>query len=159
MGIEIERKFLVADESWRGDITNAAEIRQAYLELNDRFSVRIRIVDRAEAYITIKSAPRDRQRDEFEYPIPASDAAQMLEWHIGSIIEKTRYLVPIGDLTWEIDVFAGDNEGLVIAEVELQHEDQTVPLPTWVGAEVTNEKRYYNSALALRPHRDWTSDE
>ena len=157
MGVEIERKFLVDDESWRGDVTKSIEIRQGYLELRENFSIRLRIIDRAEANITIKSAWRDRRRDEFEYAIPALDAERMLAWRTGSIIEKTRHLVPAGDLTWEIDVFSGDNAGLIIAEVELRHEDQTVALPSWVGAEVTSDQRYHNATLALRPFKDWTS--
>ncbi|MFY0613733.1 MAG: CYTH domain-containing protein [Hyphomicrobiaceae bacterium] len=159
MAVEIERKFLVANETWRAGAAPGQHIRQAYLSASDTNSIRIRVVDRMQAWLTIKSGYRGIERDEFEYEVPVSDAVQMLELRQSGIIEKIRYPVPAGELLWEVDVFSGANAGLVIAEVELESETQRPAMPTWTGAEVTGELRYQNSRLAAVPFSTWTSTE
>ena len=107
--------------------------------------------------LTVKGITRGNSRLEFEYPIPVADADQLLdELCEKPLIEKTRHLRQVGDMTWEIDEFHGDNEGLVVAEIELAHEDQRFDIPTWVGQEVSGDPRYYNSNLASHPYTSWT---
>jgi len=154
MGREIERKFLVTDGSWRDDAGEGRRIRQAYLALTDRASVRVRILGDTEAVLTVKSAATGAARDEYEYPIPVADAQAMLALRQGHLIEKTRYRIPRGRHVWEIDVFSGDNEGLTMAEIELSGEEEAFERPAWVGPEVTRDMRYTNAALAQRPYRD-----
>ena len=153
MADEIERKFLVRSNEWRADARQAREIVQGYVALDGPASVRIRIVDGAQATLTIKSRAAEVHRSEFEYEIPLADAGALLELRTGAIIEKVRYELDCGPLTWEIDVFSGENEGLVIAEIELTHEDQAFERPPWVGEEITLENRYYNASLAKHPLR------
>jgi adenylate cyclase len=151
---EIERKFLVTGTSWR---KNAAgrRYRQGYLSSEPERSVRVRIAGR-KGLLTIKGISRGASRDEFEYPIPLADAATMLDRLCRRpLIEKIRYKVSHKGLVWEIDVFEGENRGLVVAEVELKSERQKVPLPPWVGREVTRDARYFNSSLARKPFRRW----
>ena len=155
MPIEIERKFLLKDESWRKVANNGTQFRQGYLSESGPGSVRIRIEGDL-ANINIKSATLDMQRMEYEYSIPLSDGHEMLdELCIKPIIEKTRYHVTENDTLWEIDVFKGDNEGLVVAEVELDSKDEVVKLPDWIGNEVTEDTRYYNVCLVKHPFKDW----
>lgn len=113
--------------------------------------MRVRIEGDALAWITVKSASSGRERHEFEYSIPVDDARQMLAMAEGAVIHKVRYIVPYGGHEWEVDVFAGENEGLVIAEVELERPDQPLELPPWLGHEVTDDRRYYNANLAQSP--------
>ncbi len=154
MAIEIERKFLVAD-GWRDAVTRAVPMRQGYLG-GSRCSVRIRIAGEG-AQINIKSRELGRRRLEFEYQIPAGDAHEMLDRLAdGALVEKTRHYVEIGDHIWEIDEFAGDNAGLVVAEIELNSEDERFDRPPWLGPEVTDDARYYNLALARHPYRKWS---
>ena len=153
MTVEIERKFLVAGDGWRDQATGARRLRQAYLVKDGPASVRIRVVDEDSARLTVKgTASTDGpalSRAEFEYPVPLEDALAMLELRAGRIVEKTRYLVPAGSgRTWEVDVFTGTLEGLVIAEIELDKADEAVALPEWIGREVTGDPRYGNMALA-----------
>lgn len=155
MPIEIERKFLVRTEDWRTLVNARREFKQFYLASHDRSSMRIRIENGIGAWLTVKSAQSGTTRSEFEYPIPIEDAEQMAEMAIGAVIAKVRHIVPFAGLKWEIDEFAGDNEGLVIAEVELASEDQSLELPHWVGEEVTDDKRYYNASLAETPFKNW----
>lgn len=149
MAVEIERKFLVEGDAWRAGVTGQRHIRQAYLSRESGASVRIRLIDEREAKLTVKSAGGVLTRAEFEYPIPIEDALAMLELRTGCILDKTRHFVPAGNgRTWEVDVFAGSHEGLVLAEIELEAADETVALPPWIGREVTDDPRYANAALA-----------
>jgi len=147
---EIERKFLVRDDSWRSGVTESSSIRQAYLRSDDDGSIRVRLRQGKPATLTIKSKAVDMKRLEIEYEIPLHDAELLFGLCVGIVIEKVRHIVPWGGLTWEIDVFSGDHQGLVIAEVELQSATEEVELPPWVGPEVTGDPSYYNSALARR---------
>ena len=118
-------------------------------------TVRVRVRGE-EAFLTIKGATSDVTRSEYEYPIPLGDAAAMLrELAQGPIIEKVRHIIPVGDHEWELDVFAGDNEGLVLAEIELDDADETFVVPDWAGDEVSDDARYFNVNLAARPYRTW----
>jgi adenylate cyclase len=154
MPVEIERKFLV-DTRGLGELPAGKRYRQGYLPAAGNISVRARICDDA-AWLTIKGETTGASRLEFEYPIPVTDASDILESLCqGSIIDKTRHLVEHAGHTWEIDVFAGDNAGLVIAEVELESEDEAVDLPGWVAGEVTQDPRYYNASLVTDPYCDW----
>ena len=151
MADEIERKFLVASDAWRPAVVARKHLCQFYLAATGPSSVRIRIVDRKQARLTVKSAAPGLRRSEFEYPIPLDDARAMLPLAIGNVITKERHIVPAGDLRWEVDVFHGAHQGLIMAEIELASTDQTVDLPDWLGEEVTDDPRYYNAALALEP--------
>jgi adenylate cyclase len=157
MPIEIERKFLVAHDGWRAGFTSAARIRQGYLCLDPGRTVRVRISG-TQGWLTIKGPGEGASRAEFEYPLPLADATDLLD-HLcrQPQIDKTRHLVPHGGLTFEVDVFHGDNEGLIMAEVELAAADTHVDLPPWIGAEVTGDHRYFNAYLAQHPFRTWSS--
>lgn len=148
MAKEIERKFLVLGTAWQAGVTTRLSIRQAYLTRGDAVSLRVRIVDGERAALTIKSPQPAAVRSEFEYAIPLADAVDMLELRAGAIIEKVRHIVPCGDLRWEIDVFSGVHRGLVLAEIELPAAGTPFEKPAWLGAEVTGDPAYYNSALA-----------
>jgi CYTH domain-containing protein len=150
---EIERKFLVADDSWR-DGTAGVRIAQGYLSLDPDRTVRVRLAGE-NAWLTIKGRTEGITRAEFEYVIPADDAQVLLEMCLPSVIDKTRHEVSYGGHLWEIDVFHGDNEGLVIAEVELDDESICPELPPWAGAEVSSDARYFNSCLAALPYTRW----
>jgi adenylate cyclase len=154
MGVEIERKYLVAGDSWRSQVVSATRIVQGYLARGD-VTVRARI--RGErAYLTIKGRSQGIARSEFEYEIPVPDAEAMLtELAEGPVVEKTRHLIDVGGHTWELDVFAGANEGLVMAEIELADADEQFDLPQWAGEEVSDDPRYYNVNLAREPFSQW----
>ena len=165
MAIEIERKFLVITEAWRAQAHHRLRIAQAYLNDSEALasgreqcSVRIRITGES-ANINIKSRKAGARRQEFEYPIPLADAESLMRLACEGRIEKVRHLVHLGGHLWEIDEFAGDNVGLVVAEIELQHEDEPFDRPDWLGAEVTDCLRFYNMALAVRPFHHWTAEE
>ena len=153
MAKEIERKFLVKDESFKSLATEKHEICQAYLSTRPEATVRVRVLD-SEAYITVKGRNSGAVRREWEYAIPVDDALEMLGQCVeqGTVaIEKTRYIVPAGDsgLRWEVDEFRGAHAGLVVAEIELPDEGYALgTLPGFIGREVTGDARYYNSALA-----------
>jgi adenylate cyclase len=157
MGIEIERKFLLAGDGWRRLATREVTIRQAYVASTGKASVRVRIRDNDIATLTIKSRPHGLRRLELEYAIPILDAEDLLKLRSGAMIEKVRHIVPWGDLVWDVDVFSGENTGLAIAEIELQNERQEVELPAWIGAEITGHSRYYNSSLAEHPFCRWAA--
>jgi adenylate cyclase len=157
MGFEIERKFLVSGDGWRDFVLRRTCMRQAYLTPNGRTSIRVRIKDNTSATLTIKNRGAQLRRLELEYPIPILDAESLISLRSGSVVEKVRHIVADNGATWEIDVFAGENEGLVIAEVELRDENQHVVLPPWIGAEVTGQTQYYNGSLAQRPFGSWTA--
>ncbi len=148
MAKEIERKFLVANDSWRSQATSATPMRQAYLSVNHDRSIRVRTSHDETAKLTVKFGSGSLVRDEFEYSIPFEDAAEMIEFAVGNVIEKVRYTVDVSGFTWEVDVFEGAYRGLVIAEVELKSETDCPALPDWVGREVTGDRRYSNQALA-----------
>jgi len=154
MPLEIERKFLVRGEDWR--VPGAGiPYRQGYLSTVPGRSVRVRLA-RDKGYLTIKGITVGAARAEYEYEIPAGEASEMLDNLCERpLIEKTRYRVEHQGLTWEVDEFDGDNAGLIIAEVELDEEDQAVSLPEWVGKEVTGDKRYYNASLIADPYTSW----
>lgn len=159
MAVEIERKFLVTDDGWRTAADGGRVIRQGYLANTATVSVRVRQAGEA-AWITVKGATSGASRAEFEYAIPAADAAAMLTTLCAdSLIDKTRYRVPWQGHIWEVDVFAGDNEGLVVAELELESEHERFEVPPWVGREVTDDPRYFNASLVRRPWRSWTDSE
>lgn len=149
MATETERKFLLKNDAWRDSAVSRIRIRQNYLAV--RPTVRVRLAgDRG--FLTIKGGSTGCSRAEYEYPIPASDAAEMLDTLCaGCEIRKTRHLVPYGGRTWEIDVFEEEHAGLVLAEIELESEDAVFAMPPWIGEEVTGQGRYYNSALARMP--------
>ena len=159
MGMEIERKFLVKSDRFRSEAINpdGTYYRQGYIPTLNGMTVRIRIAGQ-QGYITMKDHAVGFTRHEFEYAIPLADAEQMLELMCTKPqIEKHRYVVPAADgrLKWEVDVFHGDNEGLVVAEIEVPSEDTPITLPDWVGNEVTGDKRYYNSHLIGNPFKNW----
>ena len=153
---EIERKFLLADDQWKRFADEGQSIRQIYLTCNDAIVVRVRIVDERTACLTLKTAARGYTRKEFEYEIPLDHARDLMKIGPSLPIEKTRYRIPAGKgLTWEIDQFAGRNTGLVVAEIELSHENQEFERPKWLGREVSDEPRYFNVNLAAHPYCDW----
>jgi adenylate cyclase len=152
---EIERKFLVANDAWRAAADRGQRLRQAYLAETDRVAIRVRIIDDDRAVLTIKSAEAGLSRKEFEYPLPAGDAEELIELRQGLVLEKTRFHIWHAGCIWEVDVYAGENSGLVTAEIELASEDAAVELPPWLGDEVTGERRYYAARLAVRPFRSW----
>ncbi len=146
MAREIERKYLLKSDAWRKFVTQSSRIVQGYLG-GDRCLVRVRVKS-AQAFLTIKSREKGLSREEFEYAIPVADAEQMLMMFAGlQKIEKTRHIVPHGALQFEIDEFAGQNAGLIVAELELPDEHMIVDLPDWIGLEVTDDARYLNSNL------------
>lgn len=154
MAVEIEKKFLV-DLEKLGKLENGYAIKQGYIQTVDNTVVRVRI-KADKAFLTIKGENVGLKRLEFEYPIPLADAQEMLEkLCIKPIIDKTRYLITQGEHTWELDVFYGDNEGLIIAEIELESEDEYFELPSWVKEEVTSDIKYYNNNLLKYPYKKW----
>jgi adenylate cyclase len=157
MAVEIERKFFVRNEAWRGLVTAEAKIRQAYLASDERSSTRVRIKNGSDATVTIKSKRAEMRRLEIEYPISVLDAETLLSLRHSGLIEKTRFIVPWREHRWEVDVFSGDNDGLVIAEIELRHEDEAFDRPPWLGIEITGQSQYYNGSLARRPFRQWAT--
>lgn len=154
MGTEIERKFLVKGDEWRSLATGVC-YRQGYIITKNGTTVRVRLVgDRG--FLTIKGPRVGIARREYEYDIPGKDAREMLETLCDRPqIEKTRYKIPAGEFVWEVDEFAGENQGLILAEVELKNENQIVELPSWIGEEVSGDIRYYNSYLAENPFSQW----
>ena len=165
MGIEIERKFTVVGDAWRRNIDESVRMAQGYL--NDhaavvagtqQVSVRVRIAG-ARAWLNIKSREAGPSRQEFEYEVPVADADALLALCVGALIDKTRHHVRVDGWLFEIDEFAGDNAGLIVAEIELPAADASFPRPAWLGVEVTDHVRYYNLALAARPYALWRDEE
>ena len=156
MAQEIERKFLVRGDAWRTD--NGTHIRQGYMHNDVNGTVRVRTKG-ARAYLTIKGGLTGITRTEFEYEIPLEDANQMLDQLCHRpLIEKIRYEVHMEDFTWEIDEFFGDNAGLVVAEIELEDENQDFPKPDWLGQEVSEDARYLNANLVKKPYSQWRTE-
>ena len=151
---EIERKFLV-----KGDfmpyVSSSTRIEQGYVAKSDELTLRIRTRDE-QGFLTIKGRTNaaGMSRAEWEYEIPVNEARELLKFSKGTI-SKARYLVPVGDHVFEVDRFYGENEGLIVAEVELQSEDEKYPRPDWLGEEVTGDRRYYNSQLLKHPYSTW----
>ena len=155
MGIEIERKFLLKDDSWRTEASAPVRYRQGYLSRGDKSSVRVRI-EGDEAFPNIKEATLGIRRQEYQYPIPFDDAQRLLnDLCHKPLIEKDRYFIKRGQHTWEIDEFFGDNQGLIVAEVELRSEDEEIEKPSWLGEDVSDDMRYYNICLVTHPYKDW----
>jgi CYTH domain-containing protein len=159
MPLEIERKFLLKSDTWRDISTKSMDIRQGYLVRQTDCAIRIRVTN-DQAFITIKSKTVGAKRHEFEYPIPQSDANELLE-HIcrQPLIEKRRYMVQHAGLCWEIDEFFGANKGLILAEVELDELEKEIDIPAWVGQEVTDDPKYFNANLITHPYSAWQAAE
>lgn len=154
MGTEIERKFLVRGESWRS-LAQGVLYRQGYITSGKDCTVRVRVAGE-QGYLTLKGATEGISRAEYEYAIPLQDATELLNTFCQRpLIEKTRYRILWGDLVWEVDEFAGENQGLIMAEVELADPAQTVALPDWIGEEVSADPRYFNANLANHPFQSW----
>lgn len=150
MGIEIERKFLVAGDGWRDLVRRSETLRQGYLTTGGKgVTVRVRTIDDARGFITIKSGGSALARAEFEYEVPIADARQLLALGRGAQIEKTRHSLDVSGGDWVVDEFHGRHEGLRIVEVELQSPTGALDLPDWLGDEVTGDPQYYNSSLAM----------
>jgi adenylate cyclase len=155
---EIERKFLLKNDDWRTQVSASQPMSQGYLASSGRSSVRVRVAGER-AWLNIKSGGLVASRQEFEYPVPVEEARELLALAEGALIEKTRHLVEHGGMTWEIDEFHGENSGLVVAELELDREDQPFTRPPWLGAEVTELRRYYNVCLVEHPYSAWNDAE
>lgn len=154
MGVEIERKFLLVGDAWR-TLGEPVLLRQGYLSSNPDRTVRVRI-EGGQGTMTIKGRSVGATRAEWEYPIPLQDANDLLDRLCEQpLIEKTRRRIAIGRHTWEVDEFLGANQGLVVAEIELDSEDQQFDKPDWVGQEVTDDRRYFNSSLIRHPYSNW----
>ena len=155
MAIEIERKFLLRDERWRAQVQRSEVMRQGYLAGSEQCSIRIRLTDQ-EAHLNIKSATLGITRSEFEYVVPSADAEFMLGALCGTrTLEKTRHYVRHEGHQWEVDEFHGANAGLVVAEIELISTDEVFARPAWLGEEVSDDPRYYNSRLVEHPYNRW----
>lgn len=155
MGKEIERKYLVRSDAWRGQSQSKATIQQGYLSTDEARNVRIRI-EEDQAFLTIKGKLKGHTRAEYEYPIPIHDATQIMEnLCLNPLISKTRHKIPVGRLTWEIDEFAGENSPLVLAEVETRSRQAPSTIPEWVGDEVSDDPRYLNINLGDHPFGEW----
>jgi CYTH domain-containing protein len=154
MSLEIERKFLVKNNDYKNN-SYYSEIRQGYLSCTPERTVRVRVLDKS-GFITIKGKATGFTRQEYEYEIPLGDAHKLLDTLcIKPLIEKKRYFYKYEGLTWEIDEFIGENNGLIVAEVELEDENQAVQIPDWVGKEVTGQHKYSNSSLIKLPYNKW----
>ena len=154
MKVEIERKFLVETQDWKKLIVEKHSIQQGYLNTDKSCNVRVRIMNTV-AFITIKGKRINTVRPEFEYEIPLNDAESILKLTKNSIIKKTRFTINHQGQIWEIDQFEGDNQGLVIAEIELKQIDEAISLPDWIGTEISNDERFYNRSLSINPFKNW----
>lgn len=155
MGTEIERKFLVTGPQWRD--AEPTYYCQGYLNHDKHRTVRVRIAGQ-QGVLTIKGITTGASRPEFEYEIPLDDAKELMDLCEGPVVEKNRRVVAHGGLDWEVDEFLGENQGLVVAEIELESEQQEFERPSWVGNEVTEDKRYFNSNLSTTPYRSWPQE-
>lgn len=156
MGIEIERKFLVQNDSWRDQVIYESRLQQGYICNQSNTTVRVRI-GKGKAILNIKSATVGIRRSEFEYEIPLQEGEAILESVARKpIIDKVRYKVRHGAHVWDLDVFGGENQGLIVAEVELASEDESFDKPGWAGNEVSGDARYYNASLVTCPYSQWT---
>ena len=155
MPLEIERKFLVKHDGWKSYCVRSVRIRDGLLASSNGCKVRVRISD-TRATLAVKGPEVGISRPEFEYEIPLQDAREMLQ-HVAEkpFIDKTRYRVRHGEHIWDLDLFAGENAGLIVAEVELESESQPFELPPWAGEEVSDDTRYYNVNLVKHPYSRW----
>ncbi len=159
MPLEIERKYLLASDAWRREVSRSKTMSQGYLVgQGGKASIRVRVAG-DEARLNIKAAVVGASRAEYDYGIPLDEGQTLLATLTVGTVEKTRHFVERDGLLWEIDEFHGDSAGLVVAEVELASEDQHIPKPDWLGAEVTDKPRYYNHALSQRPYGQWSDAE
>jgi len=155
MALEVEHKFLLANDDWRTEIKHSVHYKQGYLSSSPLSSVRVRISD-SHAWLNIKSATIGTYRQEFEYEIPLADANAILdELCHKPLVEKMRHFVYRDQHIWEIDEFMGENAGLIVAEIELSQIGESFEKPDWLGAEVTDDLRYYNNNLTKNPFKDW----
>ncbi|WP_421944931.1 CYTH domain-containing protein [Pedobacter sp.] len=155
MGQEIERKFLIKVAEWEGlDKPSGKQLRQGYILTDPNKTIRVRIADKT-AWLTIKGISVGASRLEFEYEIPLQEGNELLDNFSEAELEKVRYEIAHKGKLWEVDVFAGDNKGLIVAEIELLSEDEQFELPDWVAEEVTHDKKYYNSNLTKHPFKNW----
>ena len=155
MGLEIERKLLLKNEDWKTECGKGIKIRQGYLNSHVERTVRVRLSGE-KGEITIKGKTNNLTRKEFEYQVPFEDALSLIELCETPLIEKTRFIINKGNQIWEIDEFKGENQGLVVAEIELDNENQSLELPSWVGVEVSQDSKYYNSSLIVNPFKNWS---
>jgi len=166
MGIEIERKFLLQNDDWRAHAARSARMVQGYLidaglinsDLGVRCSLRVRIAG-DEAWLNIKSSDLGIARTEYDYAIPVADAEKMLREFCNGVVEKTRHYVPVQGFTFEVDEFHGENDGLVVAELELETVESAFPTPAWLGKDVSGARRYYNLNLLHHPYSRWSASE
>jgi adenylate cyclase len=155
MGVEIERKFLVDHEKWeKVEKSNGIPYRQGYMLHDDKQTIRVRVSDK-KGYLNFKSKVSELNRKEYEYEIPLEDGLEMLDVFTTNGTEKIRYVIQFKGKIWEVDVFSGDNAGLIVAEIELQSESEQFEKPNWVTAEVTYDGRYTNASLSIHPYKDW----
>jgi adenylate cyclase len=153
MAAEIERKFLVVGDSWRAGASGRRYV-QGYLSRDVERSVRVRQAGTS-AYLTIKGIAHGTTRPEFEYPIPFSDAEELIKLCFPALVEKTRYIVEYRGKRWEVDEFHGENHGLILAEIELSREGEPLEIPPWIGKEVSEDPRYFNVSLSQHPYASW----
>ena len=154
MGTETERKFLVRNDAWRAAAVDSRRLRQGYVAIDGQTTVRVR-TDGERAWLTLKGPQSGISRPEFEYEIPPADAEGLMGFCRGRTVEKVRYRVPADGHLWEIDEFSGDNAGLVLAEIELRQPDELFERREWLGAEVSEDPRYLNANLSLKPFSEW----
>lgn len=157
MGQEIERKFLIDKNKWQ-QVNKPAGLfyRQGYLLTDPNKTIRVRLTDQ-KAYLTIKGISVGATRSEYEYEIPVDEAKELLDNFSVSELSKIRYKITFANKLWEVDEFLGDNAGLIVAEIELTHEDEAFEIPDWITQEVTGEEKYYNSNLTLQPYKNWNN--
>jgi CYTH domain-containing protein len=155
MGLEIERKFLIDHDKWNKiEKPEGTHYRQGYILADRGRTVRVRVSDK-QGFLNLKSKNSQISRNEYEYEIPLQDGIEILKVFATSGTEKIRYKIPVSGKEWEVDVFSGDNEGLIVAEIELESEDEEFEKPDWVTDEVTDDGRYTNAALSTHPFKDW----
>ncbi len=156
--LEVERKFLVKSNAYKNEAKTQTRIVQGFLNTDPERTVRVRIKGN-KGFLTVKGKGNDTgtTRFEWEKEISFSDATDLIDLCEAVILEKIRYEIPVGKHVYEVDEFLGENKGLVVAEVELQHEDEVFDRPAWLGEEVTGEVKYYNSQLSRHPYQDWKS--
>lgn len=155
MSVEIERKFLVHKYLWDAiEKPHGLECKQTYIQNNPEKTVRARTLG-TKGFITLKGKQEGISRREFEYEIPYQDAIEMIALFGEMVIEKIRYIIPFGNHNWEVDVFSGDNEGLIVAEIELQSDSENFEIPSWIAKEVSDDYRYINSNLQSHPFKNW----
>jgi adenylate cyclase len=158
MGTEIERKFLVSGDAWRTAVAERVSLHQGYLAVDNGNTVRIRLADHR-AWLTVKGPAAGARRTEFEYAVPPDDALTLLALCGNRVVDKTRSRVPNAGHIWEVDEYEGPNAGLITAEVEMATESEEVQLPSWLGAEVTGDRRFDNASLSTRPFGNWEAEE